>query len=225
MDVVALVVIYTFISVFERFFFLDVRMQQNGQLYSNINIIESAVHPHDHSCVLYDWQRFPHRALCSGGSLGGDHYFSYHKVFREEKRGAAGGKLCSLLRGAHSLRAPFITVLLMEWALSSCDRLALRSFSYFDELGIYDSAMKIVILLITFKNTFIAYWSPVAMERFENGINEANKEFFRQAYELAVMLCITGAAFLILFRKLVVAIMFEITVQSIKFSKRENTLI
>ena len=32
-DVTALVVIYTFICVFERFFFLDVRMQQNGRLY------------------------------------------------------------------------------------------------------------------------------------------------------------------------------------------------
>ena len=40
-DVTALVIIYTFISVFERFFFLDVRMQQNGRLYSNINIILS----------------------------------------------------------------------------------------------------------------------------------------------------------------------------------------
>ncbi|MBR1523723.1 MAG: oligosaccharide flippase family protein, partial [Lachnospiraceae bacterium] len=42
-DVVALVIIYTFISVFERFFFLDVRMQQNGKLYSNINIIEKVL--------------------------------------------------------------------------------------------------------------------------------------------------------------------------------------
>ena len=42
-DVVALVIIYTFISVFERFFFLDVRMQQNGRLYSNINIAEKVL--------------------------------------------------------------------------------------------------------------------------------------------------------------------------------------
>ncbi|MBR5375795.1 MAG: oligosaccharide flippase family protein, partial [Lachnospiraceae bacterium] len=39
-DITALVVIYALISVFERFFFLDIRMQQNGRLYSNINIAQ-----------------------------------------------------------------------------------------------------------------------------------------------------------------------------------------
>ncbi len=103
--------------------------------------------------------------------------------------------------------------------------------------------MKIVILLITFKNTFIAYWSPVAMERFENGDAEDNRGFFGRAYETVVFLCMIGAAMLILLRKLIVlllgpsyrsaesvipfltlmpiyAIMFEITVQSVKYSKK-----
>lgn len=42
-DVTILVIGYTIISVFERFLFLDVRMQQNGKLYSNINITQKVL--------------------------------------------------------------------------------------------------------------------------------------------------------------------------------------
>ena len=247
-DVTALVIIYTLISVFERFFFLDVRMQHNGRLYSNINIIEKVLSILTIIAAFYfigDDFRIGLYALAV--PWGVTTTYLVIRYFVRSRGEQPEGRYVPSYRELIAYGAPFITVLLMEWALSSCDRIALRSFSSFDELGIYGSAMKIVILLITFKNTFIAYWSPVAMERFENGINEADKEFFRQAYELAVMLCITGAAFLILFRKVVVlllgpeyrsaeavipfltlmpvfAIMFEITVQSIKFSKKGKYL-
>lgn len=248
-DVVALVVIYTFISVLERFFFLDVRMQQNGVLYSNINIIEKILSiltiiaaffmlGNDYRVGLYalavPWG-------CTTAFLI-IRFLVRHRSYRPD-----GQAFIPSYRELLSYGVPFITVLLMEWALSSCDRIALRSFTDFDELGIYDAGMKIVILLITFKNTFIAYWSPVAMERFESGNDEENKVFFRRAYDTVVFLCVIGAAFLILARKLIVlllgasyrsaesvipfltlmpiyAIMFEITVQSIKYTKNGRYL-
>ena len=138
---------------------------------------------------------------------------------------------------------PFILILLMEWLLSSCDRIALRLWSDFDELGIYTSAMKIIVLLLTVKNTFVAYWSPIAMERFESRSLEENRTFFRKAFETVQVFCMFMASGLIVSRKAVVlllgrdyrgaermipfltlmpvfAILFEITNQSIKFSKR-----
>ena len=252
-DVTALVIIYTLISVFERFFFLDVRMQHNGRLYSNINIIEKVLSIATIIAAFYTTEsdfRIGLYALAVPWGLTTSflvvRYFLLRRGDKDGKKADAAAYVPSY-KELISYGLPFITVLLMEWALSSCDRLALRSFSTFDELGIYTSAMKIVILLITFKNTFIAYWSPVAMERFESGISEENKAFFRQAYEMVVLLCITGAAALILLRKVIVlllgpdyrsaeavipfltlmpifAIMFEITVQSIKFSKNGRYL-
>ncbi len=252
-DVTALVIIYTLICVFERFFFLDVRMQQNGRLYSNINIIEKVLSIATIIVAFYligsDFRIGLYALAVPWGLTTSFLVLRYFRMCKKD--GASGteasGRYVPSYRELISYGIPFITVLLMEWALSSCDRIALRSFSSFDELGIYTSAMKIVILLITFKNTFIAYWSPVAMERFEDGINEKNTAFFRQAYEVVMMLCITGAAFLILFRRVIVlllgpeyrsaeavipfltlmpifAIMFEITVQSIKFSRKGQYL-
>lgn len=254
-DVIALVIIYTLISVFERFFFLDVRMQQNGKLYSNINITEKVLSILTIIAAFYflgnDF-RVGLYALTVPWGITTSFLIIRYFYLKNKNRGsyaasATDTRYIPSYKELISYGLPFITVLLMEWALSSCDRIALRSFASFDELGIYTSAMKIVILLITFKNTFIAYWSPVAMERFENGVNEENKAFFRRAYEMVVMLCIMGAAFLILFRKVIVlllgpdyrgaeavipfltlmpifAIMFEITVQSIKFSKKGSYL-
>ena len=251
LDVTALVIIYTFISIFERFFFLDVRMQQNGKLYSNINIIEKVLSILTIIVAFYligDDFRIGLYSLAIPWGITTAFLIIRYFMISSSGRGDNGASDAETAyvpsyRELISYGLPFITVLLMEWALSSCDRLALRSFCDFDELGIYTSAMKIVILLITFKNTFVAYWSPVAMERFESGAEGDNKAFFRRAYEMIVMSCIMGAVLLILFRKLIVlllgpdyrraeavipfltlmpvfAIMFEITVQSVKYSKK-----
>ncbi|MBQ4241998.1 MAG: lipopolysaccharide biosynthesis protein, partial [Lachnospiraceae bacterium] len=177
-DVVALVVIYTFISVFERFFFLDVRMQQNGVLYSNINIIEKVLSIATIIAAFYmmgnDFRVGLYALAVPWGCTTAFLIIRYMVKKKDEK-----GSYVPSYRELITYGFPFISVLLMEWALQSCDRLALRSFSDFNELGIYNAAMKIVILLITFKNTFIAYWSPIAMERFEKGDGESNRTFFR----------------------------------------------
>ncbi len=250
-DVIALVIIYTFISVFERFFFLDVRMQQNGRLYSNINIIEKVLSILTIIAAFYlignDFRIGLYALVVPWGTTTAFLVIRYFCLRGHRTDIGQENAYIPSYRELISYGVPFITVLLMEWALSSCDKIALRSFSSFDELGIYEAAMKIVILLITFKNTFIAYWSPVAMERFESGINDENKAFFRRSYEMIVMLCIAGATALILLRKVIVlllgpdyrsaeavipfltlmpifAIMFEVTVQSIKFAKKGKYL-
>ncbi len=249
-DVIILVIIYTFISVFERFFFLDVRMQQNGRLYSNINIIEKVLSVLTIIAAFYflgnDFRVGLYALVLPWGSTT---LFLMIRYFVLGKQGRIRyeGSYVPSGRELIAYGLPFITVLLMEWALSSCDKLALRAFSSFEELGIYTSAMKIIVLLLTFKNTFIAYWSPVAMERFEAGVTDGNKAFFRRSYELVVFLCTAAATCLILFRKVIVmllgeeyrsaekvipfltlmpifAMMFEITNQSIKFAKKGRYL-
>lgn len=249
-DVIILVIIYTFISVFERFFFLDVRMQQNGRLYSNINIIEKVLSVLTIIAAFYflgnNFRVGLYALVLPWGSTT---LFLMIRYFVLKKQGkiSAGGAYIPSYRELIAYGLPFITVLLMEWALSSCDKLALRAFSSFEELGIYTSAMRIIVLLLTFKNTFIAYWSPVAMERFEAGVTEENKAFFRRSYEMVVLLCVVSATCLILFRKVIVmllgeeyrsaeriipfltlmpifAMMFEITNQSIKFAKKGGYL-
>ena len=251
-DITVLVIAYTIISVFERFFFLDVRMQQNGKLYSNINIAEKVLSILTILGAWYflrnDFRVSLYAMAVPWGCTTAFIMIRFAFVHRGYKRSkAVSGQIRVPQKELISYGLPFIMVLLMEWLLSSCDKLALKTWSTYDELGVYNSAMKIIVLLLTFKNTFIAYWSPVAMERFENGKMEDNKVFFRNAYEVTQFLCVCAAAGLILFRKVVVlllgsdyrgaesiipfltlmpvfAVMFEITNQSIKYSKHNMYL-
>ena len=248
-DITLLVAGYTVVSVFERFLFLDVRMQQNGRLYSNINIAQKVINillififfrlfHNDFRVVLYamtlSW--LSTTLFLAVRFL----FFTKEKVNEPEydivkKRDYPERELISY-------GLPFILVLLMEWLLSSCDRIALKSLADFNELGIYSAAMKIMVLLLTFKNTFLAYWSPVAMERYEKG-DGSEKEFFREAFDIVRFLCMAAAIGMISMRNVIVlilgkdyrgadriipfltlmpifAIMFEITVQGIKFKKK-----
>ncbi len=248
-DITALVIIYALISVFERFFFLDVRMQQNGRLYSNINITQKILSILTIIAAWYflgnDFRVALYALVIPWGITTAFimiRYFyhrrkgAYRPVKEEQETGISGREL-------FGYGCPFILILLMEWLLSSCDRMALRRWSSFDELGIYTSAMKIIILLLTFKNTFIAYWSPVAMERFEKGDMESNRKFFVRAYDITRFLCVLAATGLIILRRVIVlllgpdyrgaekmipfltlmpifAMLLEITNQSIKYSKK-----
>ena len=248
-DITILVASYTVISVFERFLFLDVRMQQNGKLYSNINIAQKVINivlifvffrifKNDFRVVLYamtlSWLSttlfLAVRFLILKDRDSGGSEISFPK-----KRDYPEMELISY-------GLPFILVLLMEWLLSSCDRIALNTLSDYHELGIYSAAMKIMVLLLTFKNTFLAYWSPVAMEKYENA-DGSEKEFFRKAFDMVRFLCMMAAVGMISMRNIIVlilgknyrgadriipfltlmpifAIMFEITVQGIKFKKK-----
>ncbi len=260
-DITVLVIAYTVISIFERFLFLDVRMQQNGKLYSNINIAQKVLNillifgavmflGNDFRVVLY-------AMTFSWGSttlfLAVRYIILRNKAHKNGIETVSSGQsetpgtekvpISELVRYGY----PYIMVLLMEWLLSSCDRIALKTWSDYNELGIYAAAMKIMVLLLTFKNTFLAYWSPVAMERYENGKKEETKAFFRQAFSVVRFFCVLAAAGMILFRRVIVlllgsnyrgadkiipyltlmpifAMMFEITVQGIKFRKKNMYL-
>ncbi len=242
-DITILVAGYTLISMFERFLFLDVRMEQNGRLYSNINIAQKLINillifaafhflKNDFRVVLYAM------TLSWGATTA---FLAVRYLLRLRGR-APERETIYKEKEIISYGLPFILILLMEWLLSSCDRIALRHWSDYGELGIYTAAMKIMVLLLTFKNTFLAYWSPIAMERYENE-EEGSREYFRTAFDIVRLLCMLSAVGMMLFRGVIVlllgkdyrgadriipfltlmpifAIMFEITVQGIKFKKK-----
>ncbi len=248
-DITIMVAAYTVVSVFERFLFLDVRMQQNGRLYSNINIAQKlinivlifvffALFGNDFRVVLY-------AMTLSWFSTTLFLAVRYSVLGKKEPSGEdmTGAREKSIPeKDLITYGLPFILILLMEWLLSSCDKIALKTLADFHELGVYSAAMKIIVLLLTFKNTFLAYWSPVAMEKYESG-DEGAPAFFRKAFDMVRFLCMLGATGMILFRNVIVlllgknyrgadriipfltlmpifAMMFEITVQGIRFKKK-----
>ncbi|NMC63836.1 MAG: oligosaccharide flippase family protein, partial [SAR324 cluster bacterium] len=63
---------------------------------------------------------------------------------------------------------PFVPAFMVTWLFSSMDKLALRSFSSFEEIGFYTAANKIVAVLLIIQGGFSMFWIPVAYETYEN---------------------------------------------------------
>ena len=239
-SVIIPVVAYTIISVFERFLFLNIRMEQNGVLYSNLNILSKVLNVS--FIILFAWlmgSDFRVVMYAFTLSLGTVTLFigiRYMFVTRREKITRHETTEKELL--AYGI--PFIPMLLMEWLLSSMDKWSIKIFNDFSETGIYGSAMQIMTIILTVKITFVAFWSPVAMEKYESRPDEECREFFADMFDKVQFLCMCAAFLLTIFRGVIVlilgrdyrdaisiipfltlmpilSIMFEMTGQGVKF--------
>lgn len=67
---------------------------------------------------------------------------------------------------------PLVLTTLITWLFQSFDRIALRQWSDFHELGLFAAAFKIVALLNVIQVAFTTFWTPVCFEAFEKNPNE-----------------------------------------------------
>jgi len=209
LDITLLVIAYTVISVFERFLFLNIRMEQNGKLYSNLNILSKvlyiafvllfvAILGNDFRVVLYA-MTLPLGIVTLTAAVR--YAFVKHRE-KAVKHAVTEKEL--LFYGV-----PFIPMLLMEWLLSSMDKWFIKIFNDFAETGVYSAAMQIMTLLLTFKITYVAFWAPVAMEKYEMEPEEVCKAFFADMFRKVQFLCMSAAFLLTIFRGVIVLILGE----------------
>lgn len=59
------------------------------------------------------------------------------------------------------------------WLMSSFDRLSLRKWSTFTDIGIYTGAFKIVSVLSIVQNAFTTYWGPTAIKWYEQNVERS----------------------------------------------------
>ena len=206
-SVIIPVVVYTVVSVFERFLFLNIRMDQNGVLYSNLNILSKVLIIS--FIILFAWlwgSDFRVVMYAMAGSLftvtliTGIRYLYVTRKDKLTRHEITEGELLKY-------GVPFIPMLLMEWLLSSMDKWSIKIFNDFSETGIYGSAMQIMTIILTVKITFVAFWSPVAMEKYESSPEEECKVFFSGMFDKVQFLCMCAAFLLTVFRGLIVLIL------------------
>lgn len=240
LDISLLVVAYTLTSVFERFLFLNIRMEQKGKLYSNLNILSKVLY------IVF--------IIVFVMIYGDDFRVGLYALTLPLVIVTAGLMIRFLLLGrkwtvkVHEVRTkellrygvPFVPMLLMEWLLSSMDKWSIRIFNDFSETGIYSAAMQIMTILLTFKITYVAFWAPIAMEKYEKEAEDVVKPFFADMFQKVQFLCMFAAFGLTTFRQIIVlvlgqgyrdavkiipflslmpilSILFEMTGQGIKF--------
>ena len=247
-DVTFLVILYVITSVFERFLFLNIRMDQKGKLYSNLNILSKVLYisfialfaivlGDDFRVVLYALT-LPLFIVTLGLMI------RFVIINRKEKISVFRADEFSITeKELLKYSIPFIPMLLMEWLLSSMDKWSIRFFNDFSETGVYSAAMQIMTIILTVKITFVAFWSPIAMEKYENESEEKCKTFFSDMFLKTQFLCMCLAFGLTICRGIIVlmlgekyrdaikiipfltlmpvlSILFEMTGQGVKFVKK-----
>ncbi len=243
LDVTLLVIAYTVTSVFERFLFLNIRMEQKGKLYSNLNILTKVLNIT--FIVIF--------ALILGDDFRVGLYemtlpliiVTVFLLIRFAVKGRGYEAKPHELTEKELLRygVPFVPMLLMEWLLSSMDKWSIRFLNDFSETGVYSSAMQIMSILLTLKITYVAFWSPIAMKKYEQEDESVAKPFFADMFRKVQFLCMFAAFGITAFRSIIVlilgskyrgavkiipflalmpvlSILFEMTGQGIKFTKK-----
>ena len=100
---------------------------------------------------------------------------------------------------------PFIPAGIIGWIFTSMDRIALRNWSSFNELGLYTAAFKFVFALNIIKTSFSNFWVPISYEYYEK--SSSNTLFFSKMFLTISYLMFLLATLMIMSKDLIVLIL------------------
>lgn len=86
---------------------------------------------------------------------------------------------------------PLVLTTVITWLFQAFDQIAIRHWSTFEELGLYAAAFKVVALLTVLQVTFSTFWTPVCYEHFEK--TPDNKIFYQNATKIVSFIMFTVA--------------------------------
>lgn len=172
-------VVNIYLSLFQRYNQLIVRMLKKGMLYSLIDIVAAvlttvftiifALFSRTFYSIILGGLVGTISALLVGISQGRD----YWKITRPKKED---------LKEVLKYSVPFVPTMLLFWLFSSIDRISLRQYSTFVQIGIYSAAFKVAQVLSLVQSGFTTFWVPMAYERYSK--NNQDTSFFVRANEM-----------------------------------------
>jgi O-antigen/teichoic acid export membrane protein len=162
-------------TLIERYAFLSIRMQLKGTLYSTLTIFTQFL-----SFILliilllFYGKSFRSIILSSYISMFirsfivlwlTRHDWKFSKVLYDK----------NLQTDMLKFALPLIPATIISWLLHSFDKIAIRQWSTYEELGLYAAAYKFVSLVAVFQVIFTTSWVPIAYKWFEE---KKDKRYF-----------------------------------------------
>ncbi|MCC8170410.1 MAG: oligosaccharide flippase family protein [Parabacteroides sp.] len=203
--IVLLLVVCVYLSVIERFVTTVVRMQQNGNVFSVIRIVNSCITAFvvivyakyvspDFYAIVY--------SSCIALLVSILISILYERKFWRFAMYDFDEKSRNLLRDIFKYSLPLVPIFIIAWLFEGMDKIALSTFSNFKEIGLYTAASKIIAVLTIVQTGFSNFWVPVALETYEK--DNYNYVFFENAFKIIATVMLSMAAGLILFRNVIV---------------------
>jgi O-antigen/teichoic acid export membrane protein len=192
--------ITVFVAIIERYALLLVRMKKRGKTYSLIKVINSLANAV--FTILYALLIdrsfyaviiglfFSH--LCSATVA-----ILYEKNIWFKKTKIGKNNIKAIIKYG----LPFVPTFLVLWIFQSIDRIAIRNYCDFAEVGLYTAAFKIVAVMSLIQNSFINYWVPVSYESYEKNPNNTSI-FERVSLFVSAIMFISGMG-IVIFKDLI----------------------
>lgn len=190
-------------AVIDRFNMLILRMEEKARIYSMFSIINKLLA----LFILIPYLLFVDRSY--KGIINAtfinlviicliESYYVRHiwKIkFKVNKK---------LLTKMFKFGLPLIPTSIIGWLFSSMDRIALRQWSSFNEIGIYSAAFKIIGILAIIQTCFSTFWVPTAYRWHEN--NTSNDRYTKVSEILLTIMCLVFS-FIVLFKDLIIKLL------------------
>lgn len=181
-----------FFMIIENFALLKIRMEEKGVLYSSftillklliliITVVLFVVYEHSFRSVVY--------AMASAEIING--ILLYFIVIKGmHLKPSYINK--SLMKNMLKFGLPLIPASLLGWALTSMDKIMLRSMCTYEELGLYTAAFKIVSVLGIIQTCFVLFWTPVAYRWYEEKVDNAKFQLVMEVVAAVMSLMCFG---------------------------------
>jgi len=189
-----------YLSLFQRYNASIVRLEKKGFLYSIIEIVNSIATGLS-TIVLAKMMRGSFYAVIVGQLIG---YLATLIVGLPQFKGYWKPTTVSLrdIRELLVYGLPFVPTFLMEWLFSSIDKISLRQFRTYTEIGLYSVAYKIASALLLVQAGFTLIWGPTAFERYEQ--NKDDRTFFKKANSVVTFAMFSLGMVVFIFKDLLI---------------------
>lgn len=172
-------ILMLFLGVIQAFNQTVIRMQGKGLIYSTLQVLSSIsnvgfVIPYaifvqrNFYALLYAQLFSTAVTLALGIYFQREHWFPV-KIDKD------------LVKEIFLFSYPFLVIWILLWLLGWTDRVVLRMYSSFTEIGLYSAAFKLIAVMNLFASGFQTFWQPFAYEQHEK--NPDSKSVFRKVFD------------------------------------------
>ena len=123
-------------------------------------------------------------------------------ILRKDLAFNCGKVSCVNVRELVAYGFPFVFSMGLTVLFQSVDKLCLKIFTDYSDIGVYKSAESMINVFAIIQTTFNALWMPLALKKYEE--EPENKKFHKDGNEIITLLMITFGATVIVFKDLLV---------------------
>lgn len=167
---ISLIIISLFFNPLNSLLLLKIRMSENGLLFSSITIINHSSRVVFILGLLYF--RKPDFSSIVIGEVLSIIFTSIVLLTRTIKNLSFTLQIDKhILKTMFRFGVPFMFTGILFWVQNSIDKIALREFTDFTEIGIYAVGFKMVAVLMIFHKAFNDFWAPIAYRWYEEKVS------------------------------------------------------